>query len=273
MYFFSDAIYGLVYYVIKYRRDVVMDNLRHAFPEKSEKELTQISKKYYHNLVDTFLETIKMISASQKSILKRFTANWEEVNKYYETGRSIQVHAGHNFNWEWCNVVCPVNFKFPFVAVYMPLTNKIFERLFYGVRSQYGTHLLRATHMKEDFAAFAGKQYLLALATDQKVGHPKSGWWFNFFGRPTPFVKGPARGAIANDTIVMFCFIHKIRRGYYEAVFETATETPTAMTEQELTGKFVHYLENVIRKYPDMWLWSHRRWKWEWKEEYGEIIE
>ena len=70
----------------------------------------------------------------------------------------------------------------------------------------------------------------------------------------------------------MFAFIHKPRRGSYEAVFKLATNDPASLTEQELTGKFVVYLEEGIRQYPDMWLWSHRRWKWEWKSEYGEII-
>jgi KDO2-lipid IV(A) lauroyltransferase len=75
-----------------------------------------------------------------------------------------------------------------------------------------------------------------------------------------------------NNAAVVFAFIHKIRRGYYQAVFTVAEEDPLASTEQEITGKFVRYLEDVIRTYPDMWLWSHRRWKWEWKKEYGEVM-
>jgi KDO2-lipid IV(A) lauroyltransferase len=153
----------------------------------------------------------------------------------------------------------------------MPITNKNFERLFYKFRSRFGTKLLRATHMREDFMPYRNDQYALALAADQNPGHPASAWWFNFFGHPAPFVKGPAKGAVTNDAVVVFAFIHKIRRGYYEAVFTVAEENPTTLTEQELTGKFVKYLEAVIRQYPDMWLWSHRRWKWEWKTEYGEI--
>jgi KDO2-lipid IV(A) lauroyltransferase len=272
LYFLSDGIYVLIYYVFKYRRDVVMKNLQIAFPEKSEEEKKRIAKKFYHNLLDTFIETIKMISASKKFIQKRFTANWDLVNSLKETGRPVQLHLGHNFNWELGNAAGAMNIRFPFLAVYIPIANKNFERLFLKLRSRFGTNMLRATRMKEDFLPYRNTQYLLGLAADQSPGDPKNAWWFNFFGQPTPFVKGPGKNAIISNTVVVFCFIHKTRRGRYEAVFSLAEENPRELTETELTKKFVTYLEGVIRQYPDMWLWSHRRWKWDWKEEYGEVI-
>jgi len=272
LYLFSDAVYGLVYYIIKYRQDVVMINLLIAFPEKTEKERIAIAKKFYHNLIDTFFETIKMISASNKFLGKRLVANWELLNNIKPTGKSVQLHLGHNFNWEWGNVVLSDKTAYKLLAVYMPFANKIFERLFYELRTRNGAIFLRATSMKEDFMPYRNIQYLLGLIADQNPGHPNSAWWVNFFGRPTPFLKGPAKGAIVNETVVVFAFIHKPKRGYYEAVFSLATEDPALISEQELTKKFVVYLEDVIRQYPEMWLWSHRRWKWEWKTEYGAII-
>lgn len=273
LYILSDVIYGLVFYVIKYRRDIVMNNLQIAFPEKTEKERILIAKKFYHNLIDTFFETVKMISVSGKAILKRFTGNWEVVNAFYQTGKKVQVHVGHNFNWEWCNVGCPIHFQMPFLAVYAPLSNKNIDRMVYKFRSRFGSKLLRSTHMREDILPYLKEEYVLALAADQNPGKPTNAWWFNFFGRPAPFVKGPAKAAITNNTAVVFTFIHKVRRGHYQAVFTLAEDNPNLLTEQELTGKFVRYLEGVIRQYPDMWLWSHRRWRHKWKEEYGDVIE
>lgn len=270
MYILSDGFYGLAFYVFKYRRDVVMKNLSIAFPEKTEKERRKIAKKFYHNLVDTFIETIKMISASQKFLNKRITANWEVINKIKPSGKSIQMHMGHNFNWEWGCVVAGASIDFPILVVYMPIVNKLFEKLFYKLRSRSGNKMLRATKMAEDFLPYRKTQYLMGLVADQNPGHPANAWWFNFFGKPTPFVKGPAKGAIANDTEVVFTYIHKPRRGYYEASI-TLVENASQMTEVELTRKFVLYLEDVIKQYPEMWLWSHRRWKWEWKPEYGAI--
>ena len=126
--------------------------------------------------------------------------------------------------------------------------------------------------MKEDFMPYRNMQYILGLAADQNPGEPASAWWLRFFGRPTPFVKGPAKNAILNNTAVVFGFIHKIKRGYYELVFSVAEKESANLTEKGLTLKFARYLEEVIRNYPDMWLWSHRRWKHSWKEEYGSVL-
>jgi Kdo2-lipid IVA lauroyltransferase/acyltransferase len=273
LYFFADCFYGLVFYGLKYRREVVMSNLLIAFPGKSEKERIAIAKKFYKNFIDMFMETIKMISASDKYIAKRVSANWEEVNTIYPTGKSVQVHLGHNFNWEWGNNVFVNETPFKLLAVYMPIANKIMERLFYKLRTRNGAMFLKATKMKEEFLPYRNTQYLLGLIADQNPGHPGNAWWINFFGRATPFLKGPAKAAIVNDAVVVFAFIHKPSRGYYEAVFSLACENPGVSTEQEITQKFAHYLEGVIRQYPEMWLWSHRRWKHEWKPEYGTVME
>jgi KDO2-lipid IV(A) lauroyltransferase len=271
LYLISDCIYGLMFYVIKYRKEVVMNNLLIAFPEKSEVERTAIAKKFYRNLIDTFIETIKMITVSKKFILKRCKCNWEVINDLKATGRSVQVHLGHNFNWEWGNLAGAENINFPFLAVYMPISNRIFERIFYKLRTRGGTKMLRATHMAQDFVPYRNTQYLMGLVADQNPGSPGGAWWFDFFGRPTPFVKGPAKAAILNDTAVVFAFINRPRRGYYEGVLTLAEHSAKSCDEIPLTGKFVQYLETVIREYPDMWLWSHRRWKHEWKEEYGPV--
>jgi Kdo2-lipid IVA lauroyltransferase/acyltransferase len=120
---------------------------------------------------------------------------------------------------------------------------------------------------------YRNTQYMIGLATDQNPGKPASALWFNFFGRPAPFLSKPAKSAIDNRCAVVFGFIHKKKRGHYEVVFTLVEEAAERTTEVELTSKFVRYMEGVIRKYPDMWLWSHRRWRHEWKEEYGPVRE
>lgn len=273
LYFFSDFAFFLVYYVFGYRKKVVMSNLEHAFPDKTKMERTRIAKRFYKNFIDTFIESIKMISASAEFLNKRVKSNWEVINQFKETGRSVQLHLGHNFNWEWANAVVAQEINLPLIAVYMPISNKIFEKMFYRLRSRYGTKLVRATHMREDFLPYRNHQYLLGLVADQSPGSPGNAWWFNFLGKPAPFVKGPAKNAVANNTAVLFAFIHKTKRGHYELVCSLIEENASETTAIALTQRFINYLEEVIRKYPDMWLWSHRRWKWEWKEEYGPIIQ
>ena len=94
-------------------------------------------------------------------------------------------------------------------------------------------------------------------------------YWLNFFGRPTPFVQGPERGAMAGNIPVVFAAISKIKRGYYTCRLELAAQNPGIMEHGELTRMYRDFLEEVIRKNPDMWLWSHRRWKRDWKPEYS----
>lgn len=272
LYIFSDFSFFLVYYIIGYRKKVVKENLRHAFPEKTVKERNRIARKFYRNFTDTFIETIKMISVSDSYIQKRFKGNWEVLNQYYDSGRSIQICLGHNFNWEWANTVVAQKVKYLFLAVYMPLSSKIMDRLFQKLRSRTGTVLLPATKMREAFLPYRDQQYILGLAADQSPGNPSNAWWFDFLGRPAGFVKGPEKGARTKNTIVVFAFIHKQKRGHYEFVFSVAEDKPLLLAETELTKRFVCYLENVIREYPDMWLWSHRRWKYSWKPEYGEVL-
>src|SRR5688500_19554417 len=98
LYGLSEFAFFVIYRVMKYRKNVVMDNLSIAFPEKTEEEKELIAKKFYRNFTDTFIETIKFISADEKFFRKRFRGDFSAVNKMHEAGRSIQIHAGHNFN-------------------------------------------------------------------------------------------------------------------------------------------------------------------------------
>src|ERR1700712_216079 len=105
LYVISDAIYVLIYYVFGYRRQVVMDNLAIAFPGKTEAERLRIAKKFYHNFIDSFIEVIKLVSAGDDFLQRRFTVDITELNELYATGQSCQIHLGHTFNWEWGQLV------------------------------------------------------------------------------------------------------------------------------------------------------------------------
>ena len=268
----SDAVHFFVFHVFKYRMDVVMQNLSSAFPEKTMAERKKIAKDFYRNLIDTFIETIKMISASDQFLKKRVASNWDAINSWVNDGRAVQVHLGHTFNWEWGNYVAGRKLKFKFLGVYMPIKNQSLDRLFKKIRSRSGTVLLPATpqgaFMKE-FLPHSNTQYLLGLAADQSPSNAENAFWLQFLGRPTAFVPGPENGARTGNLPVFFCYIRKPKRGYYHIEFELAEDNPKETVEGELTLRFARYLENVIATYPDMWLWSHRRWKKEWKPEYA----
>lgn len=271
MYFLGDAVYGLVYYILGYRKNVVMENLRIAFPEKSEQERRRIAKNFYHNFVDTFIEAIKIISVSEKELEKRFSADLSILDELYAGTKNLQLHAGHHFNWEIINWGVARHSKFPFVGVYMPIKNKALNRIFYNLRGRYGTILVPATDFKKNFRNYVSGRYALGLVADQNPGNPTSAYWLPFFGKLAPFVTGPEKGARLNDTAVAFGTFYKLKRGHYRLEFTLITRDPNSLPEGELTRRFVSYLEENIRRRPDNYLWSHRRWKWEYKEEYANL--
>ncbi|MDZ4794580.1 MAG: lipid A biosynthesis acyltransferase [Bacteroidota bacterium] len=274
LYFFGDCIYGLVFYFFKYRRDVVLKNLLIAFPEKTEKERRQIAKQFYHNFIDTFIESIKFISISKKQIQKRSTSNFEIINQLIAKGYNVHLMAGHQFNWEFGNAQAAMTLTAPFVGIYMPIANKSLDRIFYNFRKRYGTILISATEYKKNanHPAFSS-QYTFGLAADQNPGDPAFAYWMNFFGKPVPFVTGPSKGAVKNNTGVVMVGFHKIKRGYYHFTAELLAENGSSFSPEQLTVLYKNALEKVIKSDPSNYLWSHRRWKYEWKPEYGPLIE
>ncbi|MCC6286698.1 MAG: lysophospholipid acyltransferase family protein [Chitinophagaceae bacterium] len=271
IYRISDFFYFILHYVIGYRRVLLMKNLSIAFPEKTEQEKKQIIKKFYRNFTDTFLEAIKLLSMSQKSLEKRIQFDPSIFKKLYASGKSCQVHLGHNFNWEWVNVRVTRELPYDFLVVYMPIGNKVIDRLFKYFREKMGSKMLAATDMKNAMIPYRNTQYLLALVADQNPGNPQKAYWVNFFGRPTPFVKGPEKNARFNNIPVVFARFYKIKRGHYVIETKLATQNPAEMKDGQLTLEYVRYLEEVIRKQPEVYLWSHNRWKFDYKEEYANL--
>jgi KDO2-lipid IV(A) lauroyltransferase len=265
LYFLSDGIYLLVYHVFGYRRKVVMSNLEIAFPEKTQKEKIEIAKKFYHNFIDSFIEVVKLVSCGNSFLMKRFTADTRVLNQLCASGKSCQLHLGHTFNWEWGQLVLTKLTPYRLLVVYQPISNGIFEKLFYKLRTRTGNVFLPANNMRNAIIPYLESQYLLGLVADQNPSNPDTAYWRHFFGRQTPFVSGPEKGARAGHLPVVFAYMEKPKRGKYHAVIELATENAAELPEGELTTRYVKYLEEVIRRNPDMWLWSHRRWKHQWK--------
>ncbi len=271
LYLISDFIAFLLYHVIRYRKKVVMSNLAIAFQDKSTEERIKIAKRFYQYFTDTFIESLKFISISKKELLKRVTGSFDLINSLIDKGDNINLMAGHQFNWEYANLLYSINLKIPFVGIYMPVENKIFNKVFLDVRSRYGTILISAPDFKNKMHDVFKKQYLLALAADQNPGNPLSAYWLNFFGRPTPFASGPEKGAIKNNAAVVYVGFNKIKRGHYNFTTTLLTEQSATTKTGELTCLYRDILEKTIKQDPANYLWSHRRFKFEWKEEYKNL--
>ncbi len=261
-----------MYYVIGYRKKVVMNNLILAFPEKTEEQRKQIAKEFYHSFLDTFIETIKFLSISDKQFSERITGNFDLLNELYKTGQNIQIHSAHFFNWEYMNWAIPKYSTYPFVGVYLPIENKAFNKIILNMRRRYHSIMVSTVNFKTSFHQIAKGRYALGLYTDQNPPNPAQSFWISFFGKLTPFLPGPEKSARIYDTAIVFVHYYKIKRGYYKADFKLITTTPKEYKRGELTKIYVAYLEECIRKEPVNYLWSHRRWKHEFKEEYRKMV-
>jgi KDO2-lipid IV(A) lauroyltransferase len=271
LYFISDGVYVILYYIAGYRKKVVMSNLLIAFPGKTEAERERIAKDFYHSFLDTFIETLKFLSISEKEYNKRLTGNFDIFKDLYATGQSVQVHSGHFFNWEYMNWGIATRSPYPFLGVYAPITSKAINKIMFDMRSKYNTILLSAFHFKTSFHQYSNQQYLLGLAADQATD-PAKGFWTPFFGKPAPFATGPEKGAQVNNTAIVLVHFYRVKRGYYNAEFELLTREPKRFERGQLTKLYVQYLEKCIRKKPANYLWSHRRWKHDFKEEYRKNV-
>jgi Kdo2-lipid IVA lauroyltransferase/acyltransferase len=269
LYLFSDAIAFLLYHVFKYRREIVMSNLQIAFPEKSVEDHKKIAKRFYINLTDTFMEIIKLISMSDKTFEKRCTGDFKIIDELAARGKNVQIHAGHQFNWEYGSLFMARSVKtIPSYAVYIPIKNRAMERLFLKMRERYGTRFIKSTEFRIKREEIFKERFAFFLGADQAPGDPAHGYWQNYFNKPAPFITGPEIGGIKNNTAIVFARSRIIKRGHYVCECMLYTENAASTGTGEITRAFRDFLEKVIKEEPDNYLWTHRRWKFEYKAEY-----
>jgi KDO2-lipid IV(A) lauroyltransferase len=271
IYLLSDFIYFLLYYVFGYRKETVTKNLRIAFPEMADAEIKRITKRVFHNLTDTFIEIIKFISMSDKTFEKRCQGDFTVIDDLINKGKSVQLHAGHQFNWEYGSLLMSKAIKkIPSYAIYMPIKNKAMERLFLKIRERYGTIFIKATEFREKREEIFKERFAFFLAADQNPGNPGSAYWQNYFSKPAPFITGPEAGGIKNEAAIVFMRSKIIKRGHYVLECTVFCENAATTSRGEITRGFRDFLEKIIREEPHNYLWTHRRWKWDYKKEYNE---
>jgi KDO2-lipid IV(A) lauroyltransferase len=261
LYLISDGLYLLLYKGIGYRKQIVQQNLTLSFPEKTEKEINDITRKYYRNLCDSIVETIKLISISRDELNRRVKCNWEAFDQMTIQNRNGQGYMSHQFNWEWGTVICNWNAPRRFTGLYMPLTNKIFDKLYLTIRGRSGTRLIRVQDMQKEMADVQQQESLWGFIADQNPSDPKRVSWNDFMNRKTAFAKGPEMVARRYNNLVYFGEIIKLKRGFYEIKLKLAFENPRETNEGVITEAYVRHLEDSIKRQPENWVWSHRRWK------------
>ena len=263
LYGFSPVFYFVLYHLLRYRRAIVLKNLRNSFPEKTKRELFTISKKFYSHLADIFIEVLKLQHMKASEIKKRYKIiNPELLDKIKDEGKSTIAVFGHYANWEWITSL-PLNTKYKVLMAYKPLTNRYFDRHFSKFRSQYGLELIPMIRTGKTLYRYeeAGINTLVGLVADQTPPKSKIQYWTKFLNQDTPIYLGIEKLSHKFNMVVVYLHIDKVRRGYYEVTPEIITDEPARLRPYEVTEKHVELLEDQIKRRPELWMWSHRRWK------------
>lgn len=262
LYLIADFLFIVLYYLIGYRRNVTQENLRNAFPEKTQKERNHIEKEYYKYLADLIMETIKSITISEKEIQRRvIPTNPEAVKNYFAQGKSVLAVGGHYCNWEWA----ALNFCFydekKFMIIYKPLSNMIFDAFFYKSRSRFGGIPVSMKQTMRKMIEYKNEVTVSVFLGDQTPVREDTNYFTEFLNQPTAVFLGIEKIAKMIDSVVIFYDMHRVKRGYYTYTIVPLVENAKETAPYEITNAHVKYLETMINREPQYWLWSHRRWK------------
>lgn len=266
LYLLSDVIYVIIYYLVKYRKDVVYKNLTIAFPNATHQEKIKISKSFYKKFVDTFIETIKLISISEKEFLRRIDFDATIFDELHKKGKNVQIHSGHFFNYEFMNLGISLKSNFAFLGIFTHISNKAFYKIMWDMRSKFGTILIPSSEFKNNFHKYANQEYGLGLVADQNPTNPLNAYWVEFFGRKTAFVRGPEKGSKQLGTAVVMLYINSNKRGYYKIEASLLTENAKDTPDGFVTKKLIEFIETKIKENPSNYLWTHKRWKYNFDE-------
>lgn len=263
LYFLSDGFYLMIYYIIGYRKEVVLENLRSSFPEKTKDEINAICKEFFRYFCDLFLETFKTLTIRRSEMLKHCFFDQEAetlFNQLAEDHKSIIIVMGHFGNWEWAGNAFSLSCKHQLYVIYHPLGNKYFNGLIYKMRTRFGTKLVDMKNVFPHMLRSRNELNATAFIADQ-TPLPDKAYWMNFLNQDTPVYLGTEKIALKMQYPIVYATVKKIKRGYYSVKSSILFMPPLPNKEGEITQSQVRQLEKDILEQPEIWLWTHRRWK------------
>lgn len=262
LYGFSDFLYFVIYYIVRYRKSVVIKNIRNSFPEWSDAQVLKTTKQFYHHFTDIFIESLKSFTMSEDELIRRYKYYGTEfLEEFYRQGKSVICVAGHYGNWEWGGVASSPQLIHKPVGFYKPLSNKYIDDYIQRTRVKGRSRLSSILNTAETFNTDWGEPAIYYMVADQSPSSSRLAYWIDFLNQDTPVLHGPEKYARVHNLPVVFAWVKKIRRGYYTVEFRLLESDPSKTKTGEITTRYMKMLETVIREQPQYYLWSHRRWK------------
>lgn len=262
LYRVSDFIYLLFLTVFPYRKKVVLGNIARSFPEKSVAEHKQIMRKFYKHLADLFVESFKNFSISKKAVDERMVPENQEVFKsLLAKGKGVVLCGGHYNNWELYALALAEHCPMPVMAIYKRLSNKWFDDKMRETRGKFGLQLVPTIETSEWMAKHQNSPFCAVYGFDQSPANPKKAYWSTFLNQDTAMYYGPERHAKQYDMAVVYGRLRKTKRGHYTVRYDLVTENPNDFGDGEIIDKINGILEDEIKRAPEYWLWTHKRWK------------
>lgn len=265
LYVLSDGLFYLLYYVIRYRRTIVRKNLTESFPEKSEQEILQIEKNFYHYFTDQVLESCKMTTISPEEISRRMVfTNVEAADAVLKSGKSIALYIGHYGNWEWVSSIpLWLGKEVRAVQIYHKLRNESMDKLMLHIRERMGAVSVEMRKTARYITEMANSRQvsIVGFIADQSPRKKEVRHFLPFLHHNTPVLTGTEKIIKHYDFEAWFLNMKRIKRGYYEAELVRIHENPKELPDFELTAIYYQMLEQMIRNRPELYLWTHNRFK------------
>ncbi len=244
-----------------YRKSVVLGNMRRSFPEKSEQEINELASKFYHHFCDLIIESIKSFSITEKAIRERVKSpDTSIIDNYFEQGKNVILVSGHFGNWELYATAAGFQMKHQVNGIYKKLSNAFFDEKVRISRGRFGCQMIGSKIIE---TAFENQPIPAAVGflMDQAPTSSTRAYWMDFLGQDTAVLFGTEKYARKYNTPVFYGRMDKVKRGYYITSFELICDDPHSMAHGEILEKMTRKLEADIRRKPEFWLWTHKRWK------------
>ena len=265
LYIISDVVFLILYYIVGYRRDVVLFNLKTAFPEMDKATLKETEKRFYHHFCDLFIEVIKTLSISEQTLRDRYLfTNIEVLQKYVDKDQPVLVTMGHYASYEWAFALATLLKNHPGYAIYKKIKNPYFDKMIRDIRSKWNSTLVpnkqAREKIKEVLATQKGFAYF-GFIMDQSPSNSNKKHFSNFLSVQTPFFTGVEKLSKQYDLPVLFLGTTRVKRGYYSSTFSVLTDTPNQHPDFAITDAYAKILTELIMKDPAYYFWTHKRFK------------